>query len=391
MSNRVHITGMGIVSAIGNSVDECYESLINCKTGIGKINHKDDFVVGEVKLSNEELSTLTQTTNYNRTTLLGLLAAREALTNAQINNIKEARTGFISSNTVAGMCHSELIYSDFFAHKNNENFIDSHFSGVSTDDIAKELGIDEYVSTISTACSSAANAIMLGARLIKNNMLDRVLVGGIDSLSKFTLNGFNTLMILDTDWCKPFDENRKGLNLGEGAAFIVLESEQTMIQSGKKSIAVLSGYGNANDAHHQTASSPEGHGAFLAMQKAFQVSGLSPNAIDYVNAHGTGTPNNDSSEGMAMQNIFQNKVPKFSSTKAYTGHTLAAAASIEAVISILSLQHQVIFPCLNRSVQMTDLHISPVSSLETNVSLNHVMSNSFGFGGNCSSLIFSKN
>lgn len=258
MSNRVHITGMGIVSAIGNSVDECYESLINCKTGIGKIthlqtNHKDDFVVGEVKLSNEELSTLTQTTNYNRTTLLGLHAAREALKNAQINNIKEARTGFISSNTVAGMCHSELIYSDFFAHKNNENFIDSHFSGVSTDDIAKELGIDEYVSTISTACSSAANAIMLGARLIKNNMLDRVLVGGIDSLSKFTLNGFNTLMILDTDWCKPFDENRKGLNLGEGAAFIVLESEKTMIQSGKKSIAVLSGYGNANDAHHQTA------------------------------------------------------------------------------------------------------------------------------------------
>ena len=180
-----------------------------------------------------------------------------------------------------------MLYSDFFANKSNENFIDTHFSGVSTDLIANELGINEYVSTISTACSSAANAIMLGARLIKNNILDRVLVGGIDSLSKFTLNGFNTLMILDTDWCKPFDENRKGLNLGEGAAFLVLESENMITKFNKKSLAVLSGYGNANDAHHQTASSPEGYGATLAMQKAFQVAGFSADKIDYINAHGT--------------------------------------------------------------------------------------------------------
>lgn len=387
---------MGIVSAIGNSVEENYQSLLACKTGIGKLEHlqtihKEEFVAGEVKLSNEALSGLTNTKKHNRTTLLGLLAAKEALKNAQIDSINEVRTGFISSNTVAGMCHSELIYSDFFAHKTNENFISSHFSGVSTDDIANELGIHEYVTTISTACSSAANAIMLGARLIKNNILDRVLVGGIDSLSKFTLNGFNTLMIIDAEWCKPFDENRKGLNLGEGAAFIVLESEKEIVRTSKKSMAVLSGYGNANDAFHQTASSPEGHGAFLAMQKALQISGLSPNAIDYVNAHGTGTPNNDSSEGKAMQNIFTNTIPKFSSTKAFTGHTLAAAASIEAVISLLSLQHQVIFPCLNITTKMSDLYINPVCSLEKNVNLKHVMSNSFGFGGNCSSLIFSKN
>lgn len=387
---------MGIISAIGNSVDETFDSLANCKTGIGKIkflktNHRDTFLAGEVKLSNEELSKITRTQNYDRTTLLGLIAAREALQSANIHSIQEARTGFISSNTVAGMCHSELVYSDFFANKTNENFIDTHFSGVSTNSIARELGITDYVSTISTACSSAANAIMLGARLIKNNLLDRVVVGGIDSLSKFTLNGFNTLMILDADWCKPFDENRKGLNLGEGAAFLVLESEAMMKKTSKKSIGVLSGYSNANDAHHQTASSPEGYGARLAMQKALDLAQLHPDAINYINAHGTGTPNNDSSEGAAMQLIFKNKVPKFSSTKAYTGHTLAAAAAIEAVISLLSMQKGLLFPCLNLHTSMSDLAIQPITTLEKDSNLQHVMSNSFGFGGNCSTLIFSKN
>jgi len=396
MSTRVHITGMGIISAIGDSVEETFLSLSECRTGIAKINHlqtlhKNEFVCGEVKHSNEELNKMAETALFNRTTVLGLMAVQEALKNAEITNIKEARTGFISSTTVAGMCHSELVYKDFFEKKSNENFIDSHFSGISTNEIAAHLGIDAYVTTISTACSSAANAVMLGARLIKNNILDRVVVGGVDALSKFTLNGFNTLMILDTEWCKPFDENRKGLNLGEGAAFLVLESEDQVKKYNKKTLAFLSGYGNANDAYHQTASSPEGHGAFLAMQKALQVGGFDARKIDYINAHGTGTPNNDSSEGIAMQTIFENKVPKFSSTKAYTGHTLAAAAGIEAVISILSIQHNMIFPCLNRLEQMKDLQITPVTTLEKNVDLKHVMSNSFGFGGNCSTLIFSKN
>lgn len=396
MAGRVHITGMGIISAIGDTVQETLHSLSECKSGISKINHlqtshKNEFVVGEVKHSNENLIKMAGATDFNRTTLLALIAAKEALQNSGIKNPKEARTGFISSTTVAGMCHSELIYKDFFEKKTNENFIDTHFSGVSTNEIAKLLGIDDYVTTISTACSSAANAVMLGARLIKNNRLDRVIVGGVDALSKFTLNGFNTLMILDSQWCKPFDNERKGLNLGEGAAYLVLESEEQVQKFNKKSLAILSGYSNTNDAYHQTASSPEGHGAFLAMQKALQVAALAPQKIDYINAHGTGTPNNDSSEGFAMQAVFGTAVPKFSSTKAYTGHTLAAAAAIEAVISVLSLQHGMIFPCLNHTLQMHELSITPVSNLETNVDLKHVMSNSFGFGGNCSTLIFSKN
>lgn len=396
MSPRVHITGMGIISAIGDSVEETFHSLSECKSGIGKINflqtsHKEEFVAGEVKHPNEDLIKMAGGGNYNRTTLLAIIAAKEALKHSGIKNMKEARTGFISSTTVAGMCHTELHYKDFFEHRTNENFIDTHFSGVSTNDVAALLGIEDYVTTISTACSSAANAVMLGARLIKNNILDRVIVGGVDAFSKFTLNGFNTLMILDTDWCKPFDNTRKGLNLGEGAAYLVLESDEQVRKFNKKSLAFVSGYSNTNDAFHQTASSPEGYGAVLAMQKALEVAGLEPDKIDYINAHGTGTPNNDSSEGLAMQTTFGDQVPKFSSTKAYTGHTLAAAAAIEAVISLLSLQHNMIFPCLNRSEQMQELKISPVSVLEKNIPLYHVMSNSFGFGGNCSTLIFSKN
>ncbi len=395
MQSNVYVTGMGILSAIGNSVDETFESLSGSLSGIGKIKyldtlHKDTFVVGEVKMSNAELVSKAGVGNYNRTTLLAYLAIKEAMLNAGLTNLTDARTGLVSSTTVGGICHAELMYKDFFDEKTNENFINSYLSGISTNDIAALIGITDYATTISTACSSSANAIMLGARLIKNNILDRVIVGGVDTLSKFTLNGFNTLMILDTEWCKPFDENRKGLNLGEGAAYLILESEAEVRKHNKTPIARVVGYGNANDAFHQTASSPEGAGALLAMQKAFKVAGIKPEEIDYINAHGTGTANNDSSEGVAMQSMFNGHVPKFSSTKAFTGHTLAASAAVEAVISILSMQHSMIFPCLNRHEQMKDLTITPVDVLEKDVPVNYVLSNSFGFGGNCSSLIFAK-
>ncbi len=395
MPDHVYVTGMGIISAIGNSVEETFHSLYTGKTGIGKIKyldtvHKNDFVAGEIKRSNEELIALAGIGDYNRTALCGYIAAREALYNAGIVDINEARTGLVTSTTVGGICHAENVYKDFFEGISNENFTDSYLSGVSANIMASHLGITEFVTTISTACSSAANAIMLGTRLIKNNMLDRVVVGGVDTLSKFTFNGFNTLMILDREWCKPFDENRKGLNLGEGAGFLVLESERLVRQKNKKILARIAGYGNANDAYHQTASSPDGVGALLAMEKALKIEELKPSQISYINAHGTGTANNDSSEGMAMQRLFGAEIPPFSSTKAFTGHTLAAAAAVEAVFSILAIQNSVIFPGLNRHEQMKDVSISPIDQLMINQPLEYVMSNSFGFGGNCSSLIFAK-
>ncbi len=177
--------------------------------------------------------------------------------------------------------------------------------------------------------------------------------------------------------------------MGEAAAFLVLESDECVKKENKKVLGYVSGYANANDAFHQTASSQDGEGATLAMKKALKVAGLSSKEIDYINAHGTATENNDASESEAILRVFGNKLPKVSSTKAYTGHTLAAAAAIEAVYSILALQNDLVFPNLNFENPIKETNIIP----ETEVlqkKLNHVLSNSFGFGGNCSTLIFSK-
>src|SRR5690606_21905417 len=195
----------------------------------------------------------------------------------------------------------------------------------------------------------------------------------------FTLNGFNALKILDKDWCKPFDENRKGLNLGEGAAYLVLESEESVLKNKSEPLAELAGYGNANDAFHQTASSPNGLGATLAMKKAIQTAGMHPENIGYINAHGTGTDNNDSSETNALKNIFSNAIPAYSSTKAYTGHTLWAAGALEAVISVLSIRENLVFPNLNLNTPIDKLQ-PPAIKVESKV-INAVLSNSFGFGG----------
>jgi 3-oxoacyl-[acyl-carrier-protein] synthase II len=396
LSQRVYITGLGMISAIGNNVPESFASLSNSKTGIGKINHlttryKDEFLAGEIKLSNQQLAELVGDPNpaLNRNSYIAMLAAKEAVTNSGIDTNDGLRTGVISSTTVAGMSKTELYYKELFEKDEHLSVLDTHDCGDSTERIADYLGNVDYVTTISTACSSAANAIMLGCRMIKHGLLDRAVVGGVDALSKFTFNGFNTLMILDKEWCKPFDENRKGLNLGEGAAFLVIEGEEALKKRGGKALAEIVGYANTNDAYHQTASSPEGYGATLAIKQALEMSGLKPSDIDYINMHGTGTPNNDLSESMATVAVFGDKVPKFSSTKAFTGHTLAAAASIEAVISVLSLQHNMIFPNLNFTTPIADMNLVPETTL-LNTPVNTVLSNSFGFGGNCSSLIFKK-
>ncbi len=400
MTNRVLITGMGMISSIGMNVEECYASLLRKQSGTDKARilttvHRDTFPVSEVKLTDEELSRqagLSQDRPYTRTTLLGMIAAKEAFEHAGLHQLERLRTGMVSGTSVGGMGKTELNYLDYLQIENPEllsMYIDTHDCGDSTQTIADTLGCNDYVTTISTACSSAANAIMLGARLIKNGLLDRVLVGGVDSLTRFTLNGFNTLMILDKEHCKPFDGQRCGLNLGEAAGFIVLESEAAAGEGNRKIYGQLTGYANTNDAYHQTASSPEGNGAFLAMKKALEKAGIQPDNVDYINVHGTGTPNNDLSEGRAMERLFSGKIPPFSSTKSYTGHTLGAAGGIEAVISLLSINHQVIFPNLNFRNKMPELNCEPVTETDTTVAVKTVLSNSFGFGGNNTSLVFS--
>jgi len=397
MAQRIFVTGAGIISCLGNNLQENLASLLGSKSGLGRIQHidtllKDDLLVGEVPLSLESLfglAGLDIAEGYSRNALLGMIAAKEAASHARLQENPGLRTGLISATTVGGMDQCELYYQDFLANDTRNAYIDSYDCADSTEKIARELGIADFITTISTACSSAANALMLGARMIRTGKLDRVVAGGCESLTKFHLNGFNALKILDKEPSRPFDQNRAGLNLGEGASYLVLESEESLKKTGNLPLCELVGWGNSCEAFHQTASSPEGTGAYLAMKKALEVSGLKPEEIDYINAHGTGTDNNDLSEGKAIEKLFGDRIPYVSSTKPFTGHTTSAAGSTEAIISILCIQHQVIWPNLNFKTPIEELHFLPVTNL-LNHPVNVVMSNSFGFGGNDTSLIFVK-
>ena len=225
--------------------------------------------------------------------------------------------------------------------------------------------------------------------MLRCGLADIVVVGGAECLSLFHLNGFNALMILDHEPCRPFDRDRAGLNLGEGAAYLVMETAASVQQRGLKPKFVLSGYANTCDAFHQTASSPEGEGAYLAMTAALETAGLRPEDIQYINAHGTGTPNNDESESQAIIRVFGEHYPPVSSTKSFTGHTTSASGSIEAVFCLLALEHQFLPKNINWKTPM-EQGILPVTGQVAHPRIQHVLSNAFGFGGNDSSLIFSK-
>ena len=400
MPRRVVVTGLGIISSIGKNINETLESLINLKSGIGEIsvlktNHRGLIPAGEIKLSNEELSEICGLGNQKyltRTALLGTIAAREAFfsSGAEPGDNNNSRTGVISSTTVGGMDKTEQYFNDFLLSDRYLPYVFTHDCCDNTEKIAENLGIKGYLTTISTACSSSANAIMFGARLIRFGHADRIIAGGTDALSKFTVNGFSTLKILDEKPCRPFNKDRSGLNLGEGAGFIILEAEELAVRSKKKIFCEITGYANANDAYHQTASSPDGYGPYLAMKQALDMSGIRPGGIDYINVHGTGTDNNDLTEGLAIEKIFSPRIPPVSSTKAYTGHTLAAAGAIEAIISILAIENGILFPNLNFTEKMDELGFDPQIKLVKDVPVKNVLTNSFGFGGNDTSLIFSK-
>lgn len=324
---------------------------------------------------------------YSRTALLGLWAAQGAARDAELD-FTSPRIGLISSTSIGGMDASERFYASFREDNRKGRLRDiiSHDCGSSTEMIAAYLGVKGTVTTLSTACSSAANAIMLGARLIRHGLLDAVLVGGTDALCRFTLNGFNSLMILDKEHCRPFDRTRAGLNLGEGAGYLVLQSDKSLT---KAPYCELSGYANANEAYHQTGSSPDGDGPFLSMSQAIASAGLTAGAIDYINVHGTGTPSNDASEGKAIRRIFDTRIPPFSSVKAFIRHTLGASEGIEAVYSVLSIRHGLIYPNLNFHLSDEESGLIPETVFRSGLPIRHVLSNSFGFGGNNSSLVFS--
>lgn len=399
---NIAITGEGIVSAIGLNKQEVLQALQEGRTGIGEMKYLQsihhELPVGEVDLSNEQMKKMLGIPSeqmMSRTSLLGMLAIDQALKEAYVDvaslrarkaDGKPLRIVLVSGTTVGGMDITELCFDQLEKQKSVE-FLQHHDCGNSTRLMADHFGIFDEVATLSTACSSAANAIMLGARLLKAGEADLVVAGGTEALSRFHLNGFNSLMILDHESCRPFDTTRAGLNLGEGAAFLVLESEEMAQQRKITPHAYLTGYGNACDAFHQTASSENGEGAYLAMTEALAMAHLSAKDIQYVNAHGTGTPNNDQSESVSLKRVFGDEMPMVSSTKSFTGHTTSASGSIETVICILAMQHHFVPANLGWKNPMEN-GILPTMGAQ-NLDLENVLCNSFGFGGNDSSLVIS--
>ena len=394
MIDPIYITGTGVVSAIGIGKAATLEALLNNRSGVGqlkylKTEHKE-FPVGEVKLTDAEMRErlgIAPDAVTTRTALMGMLALGEALDEARLTPEMLPKVGFISGTTVGGMDMSEQFYLDYLNGDAHKEYIAVYDCGSCSEMTAGHFGKFAFATTLATACSSAANAVIQGANMIRCGKADIVVVGGSECITKFHLNGFNSLMILDTNPCRPFDATRSGLNLGEGAAYLVLESAESAKRRGVEPQALLSGYGNACDAFHQTASSPDGEGAYRAMKEALSLAGLQSKDIDYINAHGTGTPNNDLSESQAMMRLFGGQVPPVSSTKPFTGHTTSASGSIEAVFCILALQKGFLPVNLNWSQAMED-GIVPVAKPEKKT-LHHVLCNAFGFGGNDSSLLIS--
>ena len=377
----VYITGSGVLCSAGCGKEQLLRSLRLGRRGLGPVRWLDtdltDFPVGEVPLSNRELrQEAGAAEGLSRTSLLGILAVREALSEAGLTDLRDIP--LISGTTVGGMDLTEQSFPAYSV---------AHDCGASTDAIAGHFG-GRAATTVSTACSSAANALILGANLIRSGRADIVVAGGSECLTSFHLHGFHTLMILDPEPCRPFDARRSGLNLGEGAAFMVLESGPSAVRRGVTPLARLSGFGNACDAFHQTASSPNGEGAFLAMKKALDLASLRPEDIGYVNAHGTGTPNNDASESAALRRVFGASIPPVSSTKAYTGHTTSASGSIEAAICLLSLREGFL-PFQPAPFEPDPACIVPLTQACASAA-DHILCNAFGFGGNDTSLLFSR-
>ena len=302
------------------------------------------------------------------------------------------RVALILGTSTSGILSAEQAYRERASDGALPDWFDyhkTHNTGALTAFVRDYLGVKGPAYTISTACSSSAKAFAAADRLLKLNLVDAAIVGGVDSLCLTTLYGFSSLELTSKQACRPCDTGRDGLSIGEAAAFALLTRDVVpAFHPQRSALARLSGWGEASDAHHMSAPHPEGLGSRTAMSAALTMAGVEPARVDYVNLHGTATPANDATEGSAVARLLGGSVP-CSSTKGLTGHTLGAAGALEAVFSVLCIQHGLVPG--SAGTQEVDpaigIHV-PLRSVEQPVS--HVLSNSLGFGGSNCSLLFSR-
>jgi len=256
------------------------------------------------------------------------------------------------------------------------------------DTLATRLRVRGPRHTVVTACSSGAVAMAEAAALIADGVVDVALAGGVDSITRICFMGFNALKLLDPAPCRPFDRDRRGMSIGEGAGFVVLENAAVARARGARAYAELGGYGMTTDAYHITAPEPEGDGMVRAIRAALRSAREAPAAVQYVNAHGTGTPQNDRVEARALERVFSEGGVLVSSTKSMIGHTMAAAGSLEAIATVLALGHGVVPPTANLETPDPDVHFDCVPRASRETALDCAISNSFGFGGQNVTLLF---
>ncbi len=387
------ITGLGIVAAPGRNVAEVWQAVAHGGCGLKPLSlfqapRYGQLPVGEIQ---HDLTELGAPLRGSRSDKLGFLAARDALRDAKLDPAEQAdRTGVLLGCSVGGSFDSERFLINLVKRGvQRARPTRFHECASAVDLIADYFGLFGPSLAVATACSSGALAIATAAEMIQTGEADVMLAGGTDSLSRTTWSGFHSLLLVDSVGCRPFDAARGGMSFGEGAAVLVLESEANAVRRGAKIIARLTGWGASCDAHHATQPHPEGAGALAAMQAALHRANLTAAAIDYVNAHGTGTRDNDLAEAKALKKLFGDRVPPFSSTKRIFGHALAASGALEAVVCIEALRQGQLPPNPGFSEMDPAIGLTPVTAARA-AALTHVMSNSFGFGGNNAALIFSQ-
>jgi len=402
MKKSVVISGMGIISPIGNNIEEFCQNLKKGVSGIDKITAFDTTGLrtkygGEIKGFEPNFHfTPKDLKRMDRASQITLVATKEAVKKSGIDFAKEEgiKCGVSLGTTLGGMIFGSRYYRDLYVNKKPyaSRLLDYPLYSVGTR-ICIEYGVLGPNLAISTACSSSNIAVGCGVDLIRYGNMDVMIVGGFDTMAELTCAGFGVMRNTSPDkYCRPFDKNRKGLLLGEGAGILILEELEHCKRRGGKIIGEILGYGMSSDAYHMTAPEVTGKGPSLAISKALEDSKISEKEIDYINAHGTGTIHNDLIETRAIKRIFGEdayKIP-ISSTKSMIGHTLGASGVIELITSLLSINEGFIPPTINYETKDPNCDLDYVPNIAKEQEINCVLSNNFGFGGNNCSVIVRK-
>lgn len=388
---RIAVTGLGAISAAGANVESLLRGLARPERVFERNSRFDlDFEVCLGTVREEWTNDPHPAELENPTGRLCLTAARECVESARKRGAIGAPDGLVLGTSTGGQSNNEKA---LFALMDNDPPMRFDYRGqgcmaAPTRMVARGLDLRGPVQTVSTACTSSANAIAIGAAWILSGRATRVLAGGGDALCYTTVAGFHILELTGEQMCRPFGEDRPGLTLGEGAGFLMLESFKRVREEGRVPLAELVGWGMSSDAHHMTAPPEDGSGAELAMRRALASAGRDSGEVSYVNAHGTGTKLNDAAEAQAIERLFGPNIPVMS-CKGLLGHTLGGAGALEAVVTVLSINEKKIYENIGAHIPAEDcpVRLPPPSGLRLEEDAC-VISNSFAFGGNNCSLLF---